>query len=206
MDYSTKTVRTMSTVLGDSVQEAYTLAKQLHKGQRRESGELYITHPVAVAKLLFDMGADRDIVCAALLHDVLEDGATKAPAIDDRIHCAFEDHVLYLVQALSKDSTIHDKVARQDVYLKQIKDAFDVDIFVFFIKVADLLHNMSTIVALDPERKKQWIKELKYQYLPLFSTYFHRIPLHYREMYHKMMDTIQTTIDSYDAGEDKSKG
>lgn len=195
----------MSTVLGDSVQEAYKLAEKLHKGQRRKSGEPYITHPVAVAKLLFDMGADRDIVCAALLHDVLEDGV-KAPAIEDRIHREFGDQVLYLVQALSKDSTIHDKVARQDVYLKQIEDAFDVDIFVFFIKVADLLHNMSTIVALDPERKKQWVEELKLQYLPLLSEYFHRIPLHYREMYHKMMDTIQAIIDSYDAGEKNRKG
>ena len=191
-------IRRMQAELDDGVLEAYLLAAKVHERHRRRSGEPYITHPVAVAEMLFGVGADRDVVLAALLHDAVED-SDDARALENEIYERFGDHVLYLVDAVSKDGRITDKTAQQHAYFEQIRQAFEVDIFVFFIKVADLIHNMSTITSLSPERKAAWIRELQYEYLPLFSEFYHRIPLHYRSMYHQLLDVIQAVIDAHDA-------
>ena len=187
--------RTMQGSLGDKVYEAYKLACLVHEGQKRQSGEPYVSHPVIVAKMLFDMGADTDTICAALLHDVLEEN-DRFPGLESRIHREFGDLVLYMVRSLSKDEAIENKKEQQSQYLEQIRRAFEVDISVFFIKTADILHNMSTIVSLSPERKTQWVKELQYQYLPLFSEYYHRIPMPYHGLYYKLVGEIQKLIDS----------
>ena len=179
--------------LGDRVRDAYALAAAVHAGQARKSGEPYILHPLAVAELLFDCGADQDVVCAALLHDVLEEG--DAPSVADEIHARFGDHVLYLVHAVSKDDRIIDKAEQHHAYLEQIAHALQIDLFVFFIKMADLIHNMSTIAGLSPSQKERWVRELKYDYLPLFSDFYHRIPSHYRETYHHLLDAVQSVID-----------
>src|SRR6185295_6177705 len=96
------------------------------------------------------------------------------------IYTEFGDHVLFLVEAMSKDDSITDKIDQQKAYIEQIRRAFELDIFAFLIKIADVIHNMSTIDSLPEHRRQQWIHELRYQYLPLFSEYFHRIPLAYR--------------------------
>lgn len=200
MNEMERQIQEMETVLGDKVRRAFALAEEVHRPQKRKSGEPYIIHPVAVAYILFKMGADQDVICAALLHDTIEEAkeANGQERIDNKIYAEFGDQVLYLVQAVSKDGKILDKDKQQEAYFLQIQNAFEVDIFVFFIKVADLLHNLSTIFALSPERKARWIHELKYQYLPIFSEYFHRIPFHYHDMYHQMLNSIQELIDSND--------
>jgi len=190
-----KLVREMTGTLGPKVREAYLLAARIHQGEKRKSGEPYITHPLAVAKILFEAGADEDIVCAALLHDTLEYN-DDAENVAGKIHAQFGDQVLYLVQAVSKDATISDKKQQQKQYVEQIRHALEVDIFAFFIKVADLLHNISTISGLTGKRREQWIHELKYQYLPIFSDCFHRVPLSYREMYYHMIEAIEQIISS----------
>lgn len=188
----------MSNSMGDKVLKAFQLAERVHIDQKRKSGEPYITHPVAVAKMLFDNGADRDTICAALLHDSLEDSGEKYPWLEGHILREFGDHVLYMVQALSKDNAITDKLAQQSKYLEQIEQAFEVDINIFFIKIADQLHNISTISALASERKERWITELKHEYLPLFSEYYHRVPLPYRNLHQQMMQDIQNLIESHE--------
>lgn len=192
-----RTAQAMRAAMGQKVWKAYLLARNVHKNQKRKSGEPYIMHPVTVAKMLYDIGADRDTVCAAILHDTLEEGLEEK-VLEERIHREFGDHVLYMVQALSKDPEIEDKLEQQSKYMQQIREAFEVDISVFFIKIADLFHNMKTIVALSPEKKAQWVKELKYDYLPLLSEFFHSVPLHYRDIYDRMMQEIQETIDEFD--------
>jgi (p)ppGpp synthase/HD superfamily hydrolase len=191
-------VQEMQKRLGDKTRDAYLLAANVHAGQKRESGEEYITHPLAVAGLLFSSGADGDVVCAALLHDVLEEGLDPEQ-IENDIHATFGDHMVYLVRAVSKDLRIDDGADRQEAYMEQITHAFELDISVFFIKIADLIHNLSTIMSLAPERKERWVRQLKYEYLPLFSDFYHRVPLAHREMYHRLLDAIQVLIDSHSA-------
>lgn len=190
-------IRQMQNRFGDKVHDAYDLAAAVHEGQKRKSGEPYITHPLAVAELLFSIGADQDVIYAALLHDALEEGENRMQ-IEHDIHSRFGDHVLYLVHAVSKDGRITDSLEKQSAYMEQITHALELDIFVFFIKVADLIHNMSTISALHPNMQAQWIRELKYDYMPLFAEFYHRIPTHYRDMYHHLLDAVQAVIDAYD--------
>ena len=199
-----KIIREMMNTLGPSVKDAYLLAARVHRGQKRRSGEPYITHPVAVSKILFDAGADEDVICAALLHDTLEECSNPVAReeIADQIYAHFGDQVLFLVEAVSKDTKIQNKTRQQSIHITQIEQAFAVDIFAFFIKVADLLHNLSTISSLPEERRKQWIHELKYQYLPLFSMYFHRIPLAYRDVYARLVESVSRMIAS---GENPSR-
>ncbi|MBI1812300.1 bifunctional (p)ppGpp synthetase/guanosine-3',5'-bis(diphosphate) 3'-pyrophosphohydrolase [Candidatus Peregrinibacteria bacterium] len=192
-----KSVREMANALGPKVREAYALANKVHAGEKRRSGEPYITHPVAVARMLFEAGADADIVCAALLHDTLE-GNGASEQIRAEIYRKFGGQVLYLVEALSKDIRLEDKIEQQAVYIEQIQRALQVDIFVFFIKIADITHNMSTIHGLRRKRKLQWLHELRGQYLPLFSEYLHRIPLAHRALYHQMMDQIERLLTAHD--------
>lgn len=186
----------MEHALGGKITDAYRYAAKIHKGQKRKSGESYIMHPVAVAELLFSAGMDRDVVIAALLHDAIEDGEDKE-LISRHIQNYFGDHVLYLVHAVSKDGKIEDKFQQQEQYLVQIERAFELDVSVFFIKVADIIHNMMTISHLSVDQQSLWMHELLAEYLPLFSSYYHRIPLHEREKYHHLIDRIQSMADNY---------
>lgn len=198
-----KIIREMENSLGPSVVAAYKMAERIHRGEKRKSGEPYITHPVAVAKILFEAGADADVICAALLHDALEDSGNEEELANE-IYTTFGDQVLYLVQAVSKDSRITDKTKQQAAYMEQIERAFKIDIFAFFIKIADLLHNMNTIASLPEERRQLWIHELKFQYIPLFSAYFHRIPIAHRSIFRSMMETVERTVYESDSHQPKS--
>jgi (p)ppGpp synthase/HD superfamily hydrolase len=183
--------------LGPKVREAYLLAAAVHAGQTRQSGEAFLVHPLAVAELLFSIGADADVVSAALLHDALEDGVDAA-AIEVEIFDRLGDHVLYLVHAVSKDGRIPDPADRFNCYLEQMTKAFQLDIFVFFLKAADLVHNLSTIAALPQARQGRWLRELQAEYLPLFSEFYHQIPLRYRAAYHRLLDRLQGLIASHE--------
>ena len=191
-------IKTMAEEHGEKVNTAFAIADEVHKDQKRKSGEPYITHPIEVAYILHKIGADSEVVCAALLHDALED-ANNIAEVEEAIYKSCGDKVLFLVQAVTKDQNIEDKTEQQAVYFDQIQQAFALDIDVFFIKVADILHNMSTIISLDPERKARWIRELKYDYLPLFSEYFHRIPIVHHSQYHALIDMVQEMIDQHDS-------
>jgi GTP pyrophosphokinase len=191
------TVREMQEKLGDKIVDAYALADQIHTGQKRKSGEPYIRHPLAVAELLFSVGLDKDVICAAFLHDTLEDG-DDPNRIEQLINELFGDHVAYLVHAVSKDGRITDKLEQQAAYIKQITNAFEVDVFAFFIKIADLIHNMKTIIFVEQTNKDVWVKELKYQYLPVFSGLCPRIPMEWQQTYHQLLDAMRDVLDVHD--------
>ncbi len=188
----------MENALGKKVRDAYLLAFHVHHGESRKSGEPYITHPLAVARILFDAGADADVICAALLHDALE-SQPDAYMIANKIYTDFGDQVLFLVQAVSKDDRIKNKLEQQEAYMQQVQRAFKIDIFAFFIKIADLIHNMSTLGSLPKKRKQQWFMELQMQYLPLFSEYFHRIPLAHRGVFRHLVDRIEEISNRYES-------
>ena len=125
------------------IKKAYEYAKKLHDGQYRQSGEPYINHPLNVAYILADMHADRDTICAGLLHDVLEDTEiTKEDIAHD-----FNQNVANLVDGVTKLSKMNFS-SKQDQNLantRKIITGITEDVRIIIIKLADRLHNMRTL-------------------------------------------------------------
>ena len=141
------------------VQQAYVVARDAHAPQTRSSGEPYITHPVAVSSILADMHMDHETLMAALLHDVIED----TPVSKEDLTALFGATVAELVQGVSK----LDKVKFKDIKefevtnLQKMFMAMTQDIRVILIKLADRTHNMRTLGALRPEKRRRIAKETR---------------------------------------------
>ncbi len=127
----------------EKLRRAYEYAREMHEGQMRESGEPYITHPIAVATVLVDLGMDTDAICAALLHDVVED----TPATYDDVRDKFGEDVANLVDGVTKLDKIKlaSKEEQQAENIRKIFLSMSKDIRVIIIKLADRLHNMRTL-------------------------------------------------------------
>ncbi len=147
------------------VQQAYILARDAHAPQFRSSGEPYITHPVAVTSILADMRMDHETLMAALCHDVIEDTEYSFDDLKQR----FGSTVAELVQGVSK----LDKVKFKDIKefevtnLQKMFLAMTQDIRVILIKLADRTHNMRTIGALKPEKRRRIARETLELYAPI---------------------------------------
>ena len=149
----------------DAIDRAYALAEKSHSGQMRESGEPYIVHPLAVASLLVDLGMDTESVCAALLHDVVEDTDTT---LED-IRKQFGEDVAQLVDGVTKlgkipFSTVEEQQAEN---LRKLLMAMSKDIRVMIIKLCDRLHNMRTIEAKAEDRRRANAYETMEVYAPI---------------------------------------
>lgn len=153
---------------------AYFLAEKAHAGQHRDSGEPYIEHPLAVAAILADLRMDDDTIIASLLHDVIED-SELAP---DLIKQHFGDEVLELVEGVTKlkfkpTSGLTERqlasaeTTRAAESLRKMLLAMAKDFRVMVIKLADRLHNMQTLDALDPSRRSRIANETLDIYAPL---------------------------------------
>ena len=186
-------IKKRNDLLLGKIEEAYKFAERVHRGQKRKSGEPYITHPVEVARIVNRIGGDENMICAALLHDTIED-ADDPQKVGDDVYHTFGGDVYYLVDALSKDFRIEDKKTQQETFFAQLQLAAEMDVGVFFIKLADLMHNMGTISSLRQDKRDIWVEELKEHYIPFFQQYFHKISLHYHGMYHNMMDELQGIV------------
>jgi RelA/SpoT family (p)ppGpp synthetase len=157
------------------VERAYRLAEQAHDGQVRKSGEPYIQHPLNVACLLTDLGMDVDSVVAGLLHDVVEDTDVDLA----RLGHEFGPHVQSLVDGVTKLEQIEEQIEQEQSEklrgeqesesLRKMFLAMAEDIRVVVIKLADRLHNMRTLYALKPERRKQFAYETLEIFAPLAS-------------------------------------
>ena len=147
------------------VLKAYEFAEQCHKNQLRQSGEPYITHPLAVAIILAEMHLDHEGLMAALLHDVLEDTHVGKKELADR----FGNTVAELVDGVSKLSEIEftSKAERQAESFQKMTLAMSKDIRVLLIKLADRLHNMRTIHGLSPEKRRRISRETLDIYAPI---------------------------------------
>ena len=146
---------------------AYEYADKLHEGQMRLSGEPYISHPVAVARIVAELGLDTDSICAALLHDTVEDCADKTSL--DILTKMFGADVAMLVDGLTK--IIQVQVAdKEEAHIENIRKmllAMNKDIRVIFIKLCDRLHNMRTLSAKKEDRQRAIALETMYIYAPL---------------------------------------
>lgn len=154
------------------VEEAYIFAKAAHGAQMRYSGEPYITHPVAVATILAEMRMDPDSLIAALLHDVIEDTAVKAPEMIEK----FGAEVTSLVEGVTKLKHIHfeNYAEAQAENFRKMVMAMTGDIRVILIKLADRLHNMRTIYGLRPDKRRRKAQET----LQIFAPIANRLGMH----------------------------
>jgi guanosine-3',5'-bis(diphosphate) 3'-pyrophosphohydrolase len=147
------------------VKHAYYYAEQAHSGQYRRSGEPYITHPLAVANILASMHMDHQSLMAAMLHDVIEDTGIAKSAIAEQ----FGDTVAELVDGVSKLAKIEyeTQAEKQAKNFQKMALAMAQDLRVIIVKLADRLHNMRTLGALAPEKKRRIAKETLEIYAPI---------------------------------------
>ncbi|MAT50900.1 MAG: bifunctional GTP diphosphokinase/guanosine-3',5'-bis(diphosphate) 3'-diphosphatase [Porticoccaceae bacterium] len=147
------------------VTRAYEFADRYHKGQERQSGDPYITHPIAVAHILADMHMDHETLMAALLHDVIED----TPATKKQLSWRFGRAVSNMVDAVSKLTEIEfsSKAERQAESFQKMTLAMSKDIRIVLVKLADRLHNMRTLGVLAPEKRRRIARETLDIYAPL---------------------------------------
>lgn len=151
------------------VWRAYEFARTAHEGQKRKSGEPYITHPIQVTRILLDLlrkQADTDILEAALLHDAVEDN--PAVGLED-VERAFGEEVRHLVDGVTKIGGIpfRNPEAEQSENFRKMLLSMSRDIRVILIKLADRLHNMRTMDSMRPERQQDIARETEEIYAPL---------------------------------------
>ena len=149
----------------ERIKKAYYFAKDAHEGQKRASGEEYFIHPCSVALILLDLGLDANAVCAALLHDVIED----TPVSEGDIKREFGDEILFLVQGVTKLEKIEFKSTKEEQAenFKKIFVSMANDIRVIIIKLADRLHNMRSLNFLSKPRQLAIAHETLDVYAPL---------------------------------------
>ena len=155
------------------IKNVLEFATRKHGSQRRDSGEPYITHPIAVANILLDLGMDSSSVCAALLHDVLEDTQTS----DDELKNLFGTQIYELVLGVTKlkKMSLNSKEQEQAENFRRMFFAMAKDIRVLIIKLADRLHNMRTVDALSEARQVALANET----LEIYSRLASRLGLSY---------------------------
>ncbi|PSV20017.1 guanosine-3',5'-bis(diphosphate) 3'-diphosphatase [Photobacterium leiognathi subsp. mandapamensis] len=156
----------------EALRQAFLVARDAHEGQTRSTGEPYIIHPVAVARILAEMRLDIETLMAALLHDVIEDTEVTKEDLASR----FGDTVAELVDGVSKLDKLkfRDRKEAQAENFRKMIMAMAHDIRVILIKLADRTHNMRTLGALRPDKRRRIARET----LEIFSPLAHRLGIH----------------------------
>ncbi len=151
----------------EKIKDSFLYASDMHEGQFRNSGEPYIVHPIAVAEIVAALGLDTDSICAAFLHDTVEDCSEKTNL--DIIEKFFGSDVAMLVDGLTKlvDMNIEDKEEAQMENIRRMLLAMSKDIRVIFVKLCDRLHNMRTLDAKPEHKRRTTALETMHVYAPL---------------------------------------
>jgi GTP pyrophosphokinase len=145
------------------IERAYEVAEKAHTGQMRKSGDPYITHPLAVASILADLGMQPATIAAALLHDTVEDTAYGM----EQLKADFGDEIAMLVDGVTKLDKVHYGEAAQAETVRKMVVAMARDIRVLFIKLADRLHNARTWKYVSPASAQRKARETLEIYAPL---------------------------------------
>ena len=142
----------LSTADKELIERAYLFSEEKHKGQKRNSGEPYLTHAVAVAKNCATLGMDTQTIVGALLHDVLEDTDTTEEEVGEK----FGENILFLVKGVTKLGKLKYQGRERHVEsLRKFFIAMAEDLRVLIIKLADRLHNVQTLEHVQPEKRKR---------------------------------------------------
>ena len=155
-----------------SVEQAFAFACERHADQRRRSGEDFITHPVEVAKICAGLRLDTETLCAALLHDTVEDTSASL----DEVRELFGDAIAGLVDGVTKLTgiTFQSRDENQAENYRKMMVAMATDVRVILIKLADRLHNMRTLSAMPKQKQLEKARETLEIYAPLA----HRLGIH----------------------------
>ena len=189
----------------DLLERAFETAAYFHRDQRRRSGEPYITHPVAVAEILAELGMTTPTIAAALLHDTIEDTDYTLEALA----AEFGDEVAALVDGVTKlDKVKYGSTSTAETVRKMVI-AMARDIRVLVIKLADRLHNMRTLGAMSPEKQASKARETLEIYAPLA----HRLgmntvkweleDLSFATLYPKMFSELERLVSERAPGRDE---
>ncbi|TKD36315.1 bifunctional GTP diphosphokinase/guanosine-3',5'-bis pyrophosphate 3'-pyrophosphohydrolase [Azotobacter chroococcum] len=173
------------------VRRAYYYAEQAHDGQRRRSGEPYVTHPLAVANILADMHMDHQSLMAAMLHDVIEDTGIPKEALVEQ----FGETVAELVDGVSKltQMKFENKAEAQAENFQKMAMAMARDIRVILVKLADRLHNMRTLDAMPYEKSRRIAKETLEIYAPIANRLgMHSIRVEFEDLGFKAMHPMRS--------------
>ncbi|MBA2428997.1 MAG: HD domain-containing protein, partial [Thermoleophilaceae bacterium] len=151
---------------------AFAFACERHADQRRRSGEDFITHPVGVAKICAGMRLDTATLCAALLHDTVEDTSASL----EQVEREFGEEIAGLVDGVTKFTgiTFQSRDERQAENYRKMLVAMARDIRVILIKLADRLHNMRTLAAMPKQKQQEKARET----LDIFAPLAHRLGIH----------------------------
>ncbi len=187
------------------IEKAFNFAKQAHSGVRRRSGEPYIMHPLAVARIVAkEIGLGSTSICAALLHDVVED--TEYTTED--IASMFGEKVASIVDGLTKISggVFANEASKQAENFRKLLLTMSEDIRVVLIKMADRLHNMRTLSSMPPAKQHKIAGETQYIYAPLahrlglfaIKTELENLSFLYEhpEIYHEIEGKLEATKDA----------
>ena len=196
------------------ITQAYCCARDAHEGQKRRSGEPYIIHPVAVAQILAEMGMDGDSICAALLHDVIED----TPVTAQMIKTKFGETVEQLVDGVTKIGQIPYSLTQEEQQNETIRKMFlamSRDIRVIIIKLADRVHNMRTLSFMPEEKRRFKAKETLEIYAPIahrlgiraFKEELEDLAIRYLDpvAYNEIARTLESQVESRQAFLEKIK-
>ncbi len=173
------------------VRRAYFYAEQAHDGQRRRSGEAYVTHPLAVANILADMHMDHQSLMAAMLHDVIEDTGIAKEALNTQ----FGETVAELVDGVSKltQMNFETKAEAQAENFQKMAMAMARDIRVILVKLADRLHNMRTLEVLSGEKRRRIAKETLEIYAPIANRLgMHSMRVEFEDLGFKAMHPMRS--------------
>jgi guanosine-3',5'-bis(diphosphate) 3'-pyrophosphohydrolase len=173
------------------VRRAYFYAEQAHDGQRRRSGEAYVTHPLAVASILADMHMDHQSLMAAMLHDVIEDTGIAKEALNAQ----FGETVAELVDGVSKltQMNFETKAEAQAENFQKMAMAMARDIRVILVKLADRLHNMRTLDAMPHEKSRRIAKETLEIYAPIANRLgMHAMRVEFEDLGFKAMHPMRS--------------
>jgi GTP diphosphokinase / guanosine-3',5'-bis(diphosphate) 3'-diphosphatase len=154
------------------IERAFAFACESHAGQERKSGEDFITHPLGVARICAGLRLDTATLCAALLHDTVEDTSANLAEVRE----AFGDEIAQLVDGVTKLTgiTFKSRDERQAENYRKMMVAMATDVRVILIKLADRLHNMRTISALPKQKQQEKARET----LEIFAPLAHRLGIH----------------------------
>jgi GTP diphosphokinase / guanosine-3',5'-bis(diphosphate) 3'-diphosphatase len=170
------------------ISQAFEMSAEAHKEQRRKSGEPYITHPVAVALVLAELGMDDVTLAGALLHDAVEDTGITLDDLNDK----FGSDVAAIVDGVTKLERIHfeSKEAQQAATMRKMLVAMAKDLRVLVIKLADRLHNMRTIDAVSEDWKRRRTAQ---ETLDIYAPLAHRLGI--GEIKHELEDLSFRTLE-----------
>lgn len=164
-DLISNTYRTLDEENNKLIRKAFDIALDAHKDQRRKSGEPYIYHPIAVAKIVAkEIGLGATSIACALLHDVIEDSDYTY----EDLKKIFGERIASIVNGLTKISIMnHQNISVQSENYRKLLLTLSEDFRVILIKIADRLHNMRTLESMAPDKQKKIASETVYIYAPL---------------------------------------